>query len=61
MKVIATDKGYYGQVREAGDEFEVKDGDKGSWFKPVATATKDEKPSGKAAPKGQTSDPVDVI
>lgn len=42
MKVIATEKGYFGQIREAGDEFEVPDdvGDS-NWFKPVKEA-KDE-------------------
>ena len=36
MLVKATAKGYLGSLREAGDEFEVPDGTKGSWFAPVA-------------------------
>jgi hypothetical protein len=36
MKVIATAKGYFGQVREPGDEFEVPDNTgKSSWFERV--------------------------
>lgn len=35
MKVIATKLGYFGKLREPGDEFEVPDGTKGSWFQPV--------------------------
>lgn len=35
MKVIATDKGYHGSLREIGDEFEVPDGEKAKWFVPV--------------------------
>ena len=35
MKVIATQKGFYGRVVQAGEEFEVDGKAKGSWFKPV--------------------------
>lgn len=35
MKVIATAIGYYGKLREVGDEFEVEDGLEASWFEPV--------------------------
>lgn len=39
MKVIATAVGYAGkeghQLRQPGDVFEVADGEKASWFKPV--------------------------
>jgi hypothetical protein len=36
MKVIATATGYDGiVVREPGEVFEIKDGKKGSWFKPA--------------------------
>lgn len=36
MKVIATAKGYFGQVRDVGAEFEVPDDiGKSTWFKPV--------------------------
>lgn len=37
MKVRATQRGQYGHVREIGDEFEVPEGTKGSWFEPVQT------------------------
>lgn len=35
MLVRATQRGQYGHVREIGDEFEVPEGTKGSWFEPV--------------------------
>ena len=35
MKVIATKQGYFGKLREPGDEFEVPEGSKSSWFDPV--------------------------
>ena len=35
MKVIATKLGYFGKLRQPGDEFDVPDGTKGSWFQPV--------------------------
>ena len=44
MKVIATKLGYFGKLREPGDEFEVPEGTKGSWFKPV-DAPEDEAPA----------------
>ncbi len=46
MKVIATKLGYFGKLREPGDEFEVPDGTKGSWFQPV-----EQKANGKAKAK----------
>ena len=46
MKVIATKLGYFGKLREPGDEFEVPDGTKGSWFQPV-----EQKASGKGGKK----------
>lgn len=36
MRVVATTIGYFGALRVEGDEFDVPDGTKGSWFKPVA-------------------------
>lgn len=47
MRVVANSKGYFGAVREAGEEFEVPDGTKGSWFAPVAVLP--EKAPGKGA------------
>lgn len=35
MKVIATKLGYLGKLRQPGDEFEVPEGSKSSWFEPV--------------------------
>lgn len=46
MKVIATKLGYFGKLREPGDEFEVPDGTKGSWFQPV-----EQKANGKGGKK----------
>jgi len=56
MKVVATEKGYLGWIREPGDEFDVPEGVTGSWFKPVAEPPKAEpaKPKG----KGKTPDPA---
>ena len=36
MQVHAIRQGFYGSLREPGDEFEVPDGDTGSWFVPVS-------------------------
>ena len=46
MKMIATKLGYFGKLREPGDEFEVPDGTKGSWFQPV-----EQKANGKGGKK----------
>lgn len=35
MKVIATKAGYFGKLRAPGDEFEVPEGAKASWFAPL--------------------------
>lgn len=43
MKVIATKLGYFGKIREPGDEFDVPDKAKASWFEPVVDAA----PAGK--------------
>ncbi len=46
MRVIATGKGYDGlNVREEGDEFEMPEGAKGSWFIPLDEDGKPEKPA----------------
>jgi len=48
MKVIATRRGHDGVVvREEGEEFDMPDGAKGSWFLPVEPA----KPAAKVKPK----------
>ena len=46
MKVIATKQGYLGKLRQPGDEFEVPEGSKGSWFQPV-----EQKANGKGGKK----------
>lgn len=46
MKVTAIKQGYFGKLREPGDEFEVPDGTKGSWFQPV-----EQKANGKGGKK----------
>lgn len=46
MKVIATKQGYFGKLRAPGDEFEVPDGFKATWFQPV-----EHKASGKGSKK----------
>ena len=45
MKVIATKAGYFGKLRAPGDEFEVPEGAKGSWFKPVPADEPEAKPA----------------
>lgn len=40
MKVIATKRGYFGKLREPGDEFDVPDKSTASWFEPVGGDTK---------------------
>lgn len=49
MKVIATKQGYLGKLRQPGDEFEVPDGTKGSWFEPVKQKAEDKKSKEKPA------------
>jgi hypothetical protein len=46
MRVIATKLGFSEYLRQPGDEFEVPDGVKGSWFKPL-------KDDAEKAPKGR--------
>lgn len=35
MKVVAIKRGFYGQIREEGDTFEVEDDLTASWFSPL--------------------------
>lgn len=44
MRVVATKVGYFGQLREVGEEFEVPEGTKGSWLEPVQAAEPERKP-----------------
>lgn len=59
MKVIATKQGYFGKLRAVGDEFEVPEGSKASWFQPV-----EQKASGKGSKKPEapaTEKPADDL
>lgn len=42
MKVIATQKGFYGHIIEEGEVFEVHAKTKGSWFEPVKGQKQDQ-------------------
>ena len=48
MRVKAIEVGFYGKLRDVGEEFDVSKGDKASWFVPV------DDDSGNAAQTGQT-------
>lgn len=49
MQVVAYQMGFYGGRRiRAGEEFEVADGDSGSWFGPVGEAPPKAKPARKS-------------
>lgn len=56
MLVKANSIGYFGALRSAGDEFEVPDGTKGSWFAPVEPEAK-AKSAGKSKGKGASQEP----
>lgn len=50
IKVRATEPGYYGKYREAGEEFVIrKKDDMGSWMEPLETSV----PKGKASKGGE--------
>ena len=52
MKVTAIKQGYFGKLRAVGDEFEVPEGTKGSWFQPVKQKpAESDKAKAKAADK----------
>lgn len=63
MKVIATKQGYLGKLRQPGDEFEVPDGTKGSWFEPVKQKAEDKKAKQgeKSADKSANDKPADDL
>ena len=52
MKVIASKPGFYGQLRTAGDVFDVPEGETATWFAPLADAELPAKPKGKAPKTG---------
>ena len=45
MRVIATKPGFFSYLRQEGDEFEVPEGTKGSWFKPEPADEPEAKPT----------------
>lgn len=45
MRVIATASGFFGSLRQPNDEFDVPEGTKGSWFKPVQIDEPEAKPT----------------
>lgn len=49
MKVIAKQRGFFGKLREPGDEFEVPDGTKCEWFVAVGNLSGSDKAKAKAA------------
>lgn len=55
MKVVANAIGFFGSLRQVGDEFEVPEGSKGSWFTPVK-AEKPKKPGAAQAAQAQPGD-----
>jgi hypothetical protein len=57
MRVKATKPGYFGKLRQIGDEFEAPDAAKGSWFEPVDPAPADAASERKAKPK-KADDPA---
>ena len=58
MKVIATAKGYYGQIREPGDVFEVPKGATATWFEEAEDYEPDEDhPAPRADRTAQTHKP----
>lgn len=60
MKVIATKPGYDNvKYREVGDEFDMPEGSKGSWFQPVAV--KAEPVKAEKSKKGSKVDAADDI
>ena len=55
MKVRATKQGFYGKMREAGEEFEIANkADLGKWMEPVkATRAKPKKDEGEGEGSGE--------
>lgn len=52
MKVIAIKAGYHGKLREPGEEFEVEDGLKASWFVAADNAVSEKPESQKSKASG---------
>lgn len=51
MKVIAKQQGFFGKLRDPGDEFEVPDGTKCEWFDAVEKPAEGGKAKAKPADK----------
>lgn len=47
MKVIAIKQGYFGKLRAPDEVFEVPNGEKATWFKPMNPAADEKKDSAK--------------
>lgn len=58
MRVIATKPGFSDYLRQPGDVFEVPDGSKGSWFKPVEDEPSMPAARGRKASKADADDSV---
>jgi len=58
MEVIATRRGYHGNLREPGEKFDVPEGAKASWFEPTSKVEVVEKPARGAAKKSEPVPPV---
>lgn len=62
MRVIAKARGFFGQLIEPGQEFEVPEGTKGSWFETVGKGDAGgEKAGEKAGKNSTTTKQVDAI
>lgn len=62
MKVIATAKGFFGSMIEAGQTFEVPNGTQASWFRPIDKSDEwVEVSGGKAGKSSTTTKNVDAI
>lgn len=58
MKVKAVKPGFFGKLREPGDEFEVPEGAKATWFKPIEPAQPVEQAQPVAKATGPTKAPA---
>ena len=62
MQVIATAKGFFGALIEEGQTFDVPDGSKASWFKPIGKGEEGTPAtSSKAGKSATTTANIDAI
>lgn len=59
MRVTATAPGFYGQLRQIGDEFDVPEDAKATWFKPAKGEEPESKPARGRKPAG--GEPADDL